>query len=207
MGNVRRAQSPARRLAAQNVRELREAVGLTQERCALKYGVGLRTLRDIEAGRCRMTALELVKELQLAAAGSSREEPSHAPAIATVVDGAASRLAKQIVSQQTCSFGNESAGSRAAGNSGAADLLRAAAATQAPGSRSAGAHCTALPGPLVAETAKAAPLGGDEASPQGLLGRAANLTGAPASHVAGSPAVETAAAAAGLAPSGSKKAA
>lgn len=68
MGNVRRAQSPARRLAAQTVRDLRDAAGLTQEACALKYGVGLRTLRDIEAGRCRMTALELVKELQLAAA-------------------------------------------------------------------------------------------------------------------------------------------
>lgn len=37
-----------------------------------------------------------------------------------------------IVSQQTCSFGNESAGSRAAGNSGAADLLRGAAASLEP---------------------------------------------------------------------------
>lgn len=112
----------------------------------------------------------------------------------------------QTVSQQTCSFGNESAGSRVDGNAGAADLLRAAAATQAP-TRSVGAHCTALPGPLVAETAKAAPLGGDEASPQGLLGRAANLTGAPASHVFGeSPDEETAAAAAELAPRGRRAA-
>jgi DNA-binding XRE family transcriptional regulator len=92
MGKLGRAQSPARRLAAQTVRQLREAAGLTQERCALEHGVGLRTLRDIEAGKCRMTALELVIGLRLAAAGPSREELRHAPAIALVVDGAVSRL-------------------------------------------------------------------------------------------------------------------
>jgi transcriptional regulator with XRE-family HTH domain len=62
-GNVRTQIPRARRLAAQTVRQLRDARGLTQEACAQRYGVGVRTLRDIEAGKARMTALELVLEL------------------------------------------------------------------------------------------------------------------------------------------------
>lgn len=174
MGNVRRAQSPARKLAAKTVREARAALGWSRERAEHESGISARTIGSMERGEVPMRALELVIE------------------------------------------------------------LRAAAASQAPGASLAGAHCTALPGPLVAETAKAAPLGGDEASPQGLLGRAANIskdaaasTGQPPDEgtrpqllTAGertrrrqpaaspvSPGVETAAAAAALAPSGSKKAA
>lgn len=102
---LRTALPLARRLAAQTVRQARECAGLTQEAAAQRYGVGVRTLRDIEAGKARMTALELVIELQLAAASSSREEQRHAPAIALVVDGAASGLTQtdSLKRKQECS--------------------------------------------------------------------------------------------------------
>jgi transcriptional regulator with XRE-family HTH domain len=77
MGKLRTAIPLARRLAAQTVRAEREAAGLTQEQLALRYGVGVRTLRDIEAGKARMTALELVISLRLAAAGPSSSEVLH----------------------------------------------------------------------------------------------------------------------------------
>jgi hypothetical protein len=70
-------RSDTRRLAAQTVRQAREALGLTQEATALRYSVGVRTLRDIEAGKARMTALELVIGLRLAAAGPPGSEVHH----------------------------------------------------------------------------------------------------------------------------------
>lgn len=45
----------------------REALGLSQEAAAMRFRVGVRTIRDIEAGRSRMTALELLLELEEAA--------------------------------------------------------------------------------------------------------------------------------------------
>jgi transcriptional regulator with XRE-family HTH domain len=41
----------------------REARGWSQERAAHELGIGVRTLRDIEAGRARMTALEALIDL------------------------------------------------------------------------------------------------------------------------------------------------
>ncbi len=86
----------------------------------------------------------------------------------------------KIVSQQTCSFGNESAGSRPAGNSGAADLLRGRAARSARL-----AHNQEVAGSNPARA----------------------TTGAPASHVSGgSPDEGTTAAAVVLAPRGRRAA-
>jgi ribosome-binding protein aMBF1 (putative translation factor) len=48
----------ARRAAALRVLRAREALGWSQERAAHELGIGVRTLRDIEAGKARMTALE-----------------------------------------------------------------------------------------------------------------------------------------------------
>jgi len=86
---LRTLPGPTRRRAAQTVRELREAAGLTQERCALKCGIGLRTLRDIEAGKARMTALELVLELLDSAARATcgKVDCTAGPAIVRTLAG------------------------------------------------------------------------------------------------------------------------
>jgi transcriptional regulator with XRE-family HTH domain len=72
----------------------REARGWSQERAAQELGMGVRTLRDIEAGKARMTALEALIDLVGAAAPSSRNEAPHEPALALVVDGAKPGLRK-----------------------------------------------------------------------------------------------------------------
>lgn len=56
--------SLTRQSAAARVKSLRLALGESQEALAIRKGVGERTLRDIESGRVRMTALELVIELE-----------------------------------------------------------------------------------------------------------------------------------------------
>jgi transcriptional regulator with XRE-family HTH domain len=48
----------ARRQAAGRLRRARAARGWSQERAAHELGIGVRTLRDLELGRARMTALE-----------------------------------------------------------------------------------------------------------------------------------------------------
>lgn len=50
----------ARRAAAGALRRARLARGLSQEQAAKLCGVGVRTLRDCELGRARMTALEVL---------------------------------------------------------------------------------------------------------------------------------------------------
>lgn len=62
--NVRTLPASTRRTAAGLVRRARVAAGLTQEQAAAACGVGVRTLRDIELGRVRMVALELLIELE-----------------------------------------------------------------------------------------------------------------------------------------------
>lgn len=57
---------PARRAAAARLRRARVALGLSQEAAALLCGVGVRTLRDWELGRARMTALEALLVLEAA---------------------------------------------------------------------------------------------------------------------------------------------
>lgn len=47
-----------RRMAAGRLRRARVARGWSQERAAQELGIGVRTLRDLELGRARMTALE-----------------------------------------------------------------------------------------------------------------------------------------------------
>lgn len=56
--------TPTRRRAALMVLRAREARGWSQERAAHELGIGVRTLRDIEAGKARMTALEALIELE-----------------------------------------------------------------------------------------------------------------------------------------------
>lgn len=61
---VHRLLPSARRAAAAAVRRARVDAGLTQEEVASRTGVAVRTLRDIENGRARMTALEVVLVLR-----------------------------------------------------------------------------------------------------------------------------------------------
>lgn len=68
----------ARRAAAARLRRARAAIGWSQERAARELGIGVRTLRDMELGRARMTALEALCTL----------EARHAQAAPTVVDAA-----------------------------------------------------------------------------------------------------------------------
>ncbi len=56
-----------RRQAAALFRRARQAAGLSQEAAALLCGVGVRTLRDWELGRVRMTQLEALVQLEQAA--------------------------------------------------------------------------------------------------------------------------------------------
>ena len=68
---------PARRAAAGLIRQARNATGLSQEAAAEKakaagVDISVRTLRDIELGRVRMTALELLVFLQ--ALGESKRK-------------------------------------------------------------------------------------------------------------------------------------
>ncbi len=53
-----------RKIAAGRVRRARCALGLTQEQVAERCGVSVRTIRDIELGRVRMVALEVLTELE-----------------------------------------------------------------------------------------------------------------------------------------------
>lgn len=55
---------PARRQAAALIRRARLATGLSQEAAAQLCGVGVRTLRDWELGRVRMTQLEALCTLR-----------------------------------------------------------------------------------------------------------------------------------------------
>lgn len=55
---------PARRAAAGRLRRARLALGWSQERAARELGIGVRTLRDLELGRARMTALEALCVLE-----------------------------------------------------------------------------------------------------------------------------------------------
>lgn len=62
--NVVTLRPPARRKAAALIRAERQAAGLTQEQAAQLCGVSERTYRDIELGRVRMTALEVLLVLR-----------------------------------------------------------------------------------------------------------------------------------------------
>lgn len=62
--NVRSLPVVPRRQAAARVRRARVAASLTQEQAAQRCKVGVRTLRDIELGRVRMVALEVLCELE-----------------------------------------------------------------------------------------------------------------------------------------------
>jgi DNA-binding transcriptional regulator YiaG len=62
----------ARRQAAALFRRARAATGLSQEAAALLCGVGVRTLRDWELGRVRMTQLESLVLLEQAANDTKR---------------------------------------------------------------------------------------------------------------------------------------
>jgi transcriptional regulator with XRE-family HTH domain len=56
--------TPARRAAAGRLRRARVALGWSQERAARELGIGVRTLRDLELGRARMTAIEALCVLE-----------------------------------------------------------------------------------------------------------------------------------------------
>jgi DNA-binding transcriptional regulator YiaG len=64
--NVVTLPVPTRRQAAALFRRARLATGLSQEAAAQLCGVGVRTLRDWELGRVRMTQLEALVVLGLA---------------------------------------------------------------------------------------------------------------------------------------------
>lgn len=104
------------------VRSARVMAGLSQLKASVDTKVDLRTWRGWERG---LTKPDVAKLLE-------------APKVGVRFAAELQKLAAKVVSQQTCSFGNENAGSRLAGNSGAADLLRGAAASQAPGASLAG---------------------------------------------------------------------
>lgn len=61
-----------RRLAAGRLRRARVARGWSQERAAQELGIGVRTLRDMELGRARMTALEALCALEQETSNSQR---------------------------------------------------------------------------------------------------------------------------------------
>lgn len=70
--NVLSLPPPARRAAAGRLRSARLARGWSQEEAARQLGIGVRTLRDLEGGKARMTALEAL--LVLTGEASVRRE-------------------------------------------------------------------------------------------------------------------------------------
>jgi transcriptional regulator with XRE-family HTH domain len=77
-GKVATVLASPRRAAAARLRRARVALGLTQEQVpdfakARGCEVSVRTVRDLEAGRPRMTALELALVLEAAASSGPNE--------------------------------------------------------------------------------------------------------------------------------------
>jgi DNA-binding transcriptional regulator YiaG len=72
-GKIATLPVPARRQAAALFRRARLAAGLSQEAAALLCGVGVRTLRDWELGRVRMTQLEALVVLDAAANDNAKK--------------------------------------------------------------------------------------------------------------------------------------
>lgn len=168
-----RRQAGERNVRVWLIRE-RRARGWTQERLAQWLGCSVDAVQLWESGRRRV--------------------PGWAVA---ALEGLRGQL--QIVSQQTCSFGNESAGSRAGSNVGAADLLRSAAADQAGDVRELpdqqrlnqtagerpvrqGARSGREPRPRAVGKRNGRPLEGCQARSSDLLERAANSLGASATQ-------------------------